>query len=261
MRAAPTGFPEEHPVSLTLDPSAAAPVFPSARVFIIDGDVRIPADVIDLASFRRWTYGDDFPQRGRIDYLAGEIWVDMTMEQYYTHNQVKSEINAVLHSLVRAGGQGRYSTDGMRISHVPADLSVEPDGMFVSYDALRTGRVREMAGRRPDGVIELEGTPEMVLEVVSDSSVNKDNERLPDRYGRAGIDEFWRIDVRRGLRFEILRLTDAGYVPADSPEGWQRSAVFRRWFRLLQTTDPLGRPLFTLEVRETEPQPSDTSAS
>jgi Uma2 family endonuclease len=248
-------------VSLTIDPGAAVPVLSRVLAVVFDDDVRIPANVVDLASFRQWASSDDFPQRGRIDYLSGELWVDLSPEEFDTHNQVKSEINAILYGLARASGQGRYSTDGMRISHVAADLSAEPDGMYVPYDALRTGRIREMAGRSPQGVIELEGTPEMVLEIVSDSSVNKDNTRLPELYGRAGIGEFWRVDVRRGLRFEILRLTDAGYVSADRTEDWQRSTVFRRWFRLTQTTDPLGRPLFTLEMREADPSPPDSGVT
>ena len=48
--------------------------------------------------------------------------------------------------------------------------------------------------------------PDVVLEIVSESSVEKDYERLPELYGRAGVSEFWRADVRRELTFEILRL-------------------------------------------------------
>src|SRR4051812_15201215 len=93
----------------------------------------------------------------------------------------------------------------MLLSNVAADLSTVPGGLFVSFAALREGHVRQVPGRHA-GVVELEGTPEMVLEVVSDSSVEKDTVRLPELYRRAGIPEFWRVDARGELRFEVLRL-------------------------------------------------------
>src|SRR5690349_1237863 len=40
--------------------------------------VDIPLWVIDLDSFRRWMDSDDFPEEGRINYIKGEVWVDMS---------------------------------------------------------------------------------------------------------------------------------------------------------------------------------------
>ncbi|MFQ5929788.1 MAG: hypothetical protein ACE5MK_08810, partial [Acidobacteriota bacterium] len=48
--------------------------------------------------------------------------------------------------------------------NVEADLSTEPDGLFVSFEAIQSGRVRLVEGAG-EGYIELEGSPEMVLEV------------------------------------------------------------------------------------------------
>jgi Uma2 family endonuclease len=214
---------------------------------VIDGRWRIPPGIVDLASFRRWLRAEE-PEGVRLAYLAGVLWVDQSMEQFYTHNQVKGEIARVLGNLVEESGLGRFGPDGMQLSNPDADLSTAPDGLYFTYDALRSGRIRQLAGRRP-GVIELEGTPDMVLEVVSDSSVEKDLERLPDLYRRAGIPEFWRADARGELRFEILRLTEAGYVAAEAPDGWRRSEVFGRSFRLTQHADPLGQPKYRLELR------------
>ena len=55
-------------------------------------DLAIPDWVIDLESFRRWCDDDDFPEKGRICYLQGRIWIDMSKEQLFTHNDAKSEI-------------------------------------------------------------------------------------------------------------------------------------------------------------------------
>jgi Uma2 family endonuclease len=90
----------------------------------------------------------------------------------------------------------------------------------------------------------------MVLEAVSDSSVREDTQEMPELYRRAGITEFWRVDARGELRFEILRLTAEGYAPMQEADGWWHSPVFGRRFRLVRQPGALGEPECTLEVRE-----------
>jgi hypothetical protein len=53
--------------------------------------VRIPLWVRDLASFRLWAHSDEFPEAGRICFFHGEVWVDMSKEQFFSHNQVRAE--------------------------------------------------------------------------------------------------------------------------------------------------------------------------
>lgn len=226
-----------------------AVVRPPARglPLIIDGSLRIPPGIVDLESFRRWARSEACPERVRLAYLGGTLWIDQTPEELYTHNQVKAEVAAGLAILVKDSQCGRYIPEGMLLSNPAADMSAVPDGLYTTYAAIRKGQLREIPGRHAD-VIELEGTPDMVLEVVSESSVEKDMVRLPELYRRAGIPEFWRIDARGELRFEILRLTDTGYVPAQEADGWWRSEVFNRSVQMVQQPDPLGQPQFTLAV-------------
>ena len=89
----------------------------------------------------------------------------------------------------------------------------------------------------------------MVLEVVSDTSVEKDTVILPPLYHAAGVDEFWRVDARGELKFEIFRWRSPGYELMRLPDGWCRSGLFGRDFQLTQGTDPLGEPLYPLQVR------------
>jgi Uma2 family endonuclease len=212
------------------------------------GRVLVPAGIADLASFRAWTAANDFPAMGRVSFLAGTIWVDLSMEQAFSHNQVKTTIASVLMPLAKTLGTGRYFGDGMRLIHPGADLDTVPDGLFLSFDSFESGLIRPVAGKT-GGVTEYEGTADMVLEVVSDSSEDKDCESLPEDFHRAGVREFWRVDARQGLRFEILRREANGYFSTQEADGWCRSAVFGRSFRLIQTIDRLGQPEFTLEVR------------
>jgi Uma2 family endonuclease len=217
---------------------------------VLDCDrVHIPSWVINLESFRHWFHSDEFPETGRICYLNGEVWVDMSKEQFFSHNQVKSEYNIVLGTLAKAGRLGRYVPDGMLLTNEEADLSAQPDGAFVSFESLETGRIRLVEGVR-EGFVELEGTPDMVLEIVSTSSVEKDNITQFDLYWRAGIREFWLVDARGDeLVFDIWRHTPKGYVTTRKQAGWMKSTVFGKSFRLARQTDERGDPEYLLEVR------------
>jgi Uma2 family endonuclease len=218
---------------------------------LIDESVCIPAEVVDLDSFCRWATSDQYPERGRFSYLDGTIWVDLSMEDIYRHNQVKEAMGRVLGQLILDAKMGRFLPDGVLLRNRTANLSTEPDGAFISYDALRDGHVQRLEGGTPTGYVQLEGSPEMVLEVVSESSVQKDTVDLRDLYWRVGILEYWLVDARAATpRFDILRHGRKGYTATRKQAGgWVKSTVFGRSFQLTQTTDPLGDPLYTLNVR------------
>jgi hypothetical protein len=108
---------------------------------VIADRVRIPAWVVDLESFRRWARSDEFPDQGRISYLRGEVWVDLSMEQLFSHSQVKTEYTVVVGGLVKSADLGYFFSDRTSLSNPAADLSTEPDGLFVAWETLRSGRV------------------------------------------------------------------------------------------------------------------------
>jgi Uma2 family endonuclease len=90
----------------------------------------------------------------------------------------------------------------------------------------------------------------MALEVVSDSSVEKDTDLLPELYWHAGVDEYWLVDARREkLVFRIQRRGDAGFIDVEAQDGWIDSGVFQRSFQLTRVNDALGHPEFTLAAR------------
>jgi Uma2 family endonuclease len=235
-----------------LAPSSPAPQAP-ARVavpVVINGTVRIPPYVVDHDSFYRWACSEQFPERGRFSFLNGEIWADLSMEELYTHNLVKNAFVIGIGGFVEANDLGLYVGDRMLLGNVGAGLSTEPDGMFVSYAALESGRAVRVKGRLP-GIFKLEGTPEMVLEVVSASSVPKDTEVLRELYRRAGIPEYWLVDVREDIHFELLKRGPKRYTGTRKQAGgWLKSNVFGKFIRLTQRTDRLGQPRFTVEVRD-----------
>src|SRR5205823_5267779 len=133
-----------------------------------------------------------FPEVGHVYYLDGVVHVDMSKEQLFSYGQVKLTTSVTISGLVRAGKRGRYWADSAYVTNEHADLSCVPDGVFVSFESLAANRVRYIEGREA-GYVELEGSPNMVLEIVSDRSVFKDTVRLKELYWKAGITEYWLI--------------------------------------------------------------------
>ena len=212
-------------------------------------NVTIPEWVKNLESFSRWVETEEFPEEGRIEYLAGEIWIDMSEEQLFSHNQVKLEFTIVVGGMVKSDRLGRFFPDGVRLNHPEVDLAVVPDAVFISNDCIQNMRVHLVPGAS-SGYIRLEGSPDMVLEVVSDGSVRKDTELSRQLYWQAGIPEYWLVDARREtISFEILRRSAKGYVSSRKQDGWVKSVVFGKSFRLIRAVDALDHPTFTLEVR------------
>jgi Uma2 family endonuclease len=217
---------------------------------VVEGDVvHIPAWVVDLDSFRRWGESQSFPESGRIGYLNGEVWVDMSKEQLFSHLLVKSQYNMVLGRLAEKEKPGLYFPDGLFLTNLAVGFSWKPDGTFVSMESLQCGLVKLVEGEE-GGFVELEGSPDMVLEIVSRSSVHKDTVELRQAYWEAKIREYWLVDARREpLRFDILRHSPKGYVATRKQGGWVKSAVFGKFFKLSQDSSGLGHPRFTLSVR------------
>jgi Uma2 family endonuclease len=214
-----------------------------------DEKVSVPGWVVDLDSFRRWTDDDDFPQTGRIWWLRGEVWVDMSKEQIFSHILVKTKMTTVLGALAETEQLGLFLADGLLLSNYEADISGNPDATFISTAGMEAGAVRLIEGKK-GGYVELQGSPDMVLEVVSDSSKHKDQVVLRQAYWEAGVREYWLVNALTDpLRFDILRHTPRGDVAARKQDGWVRSAVFGKSFRLVQRASAFKHPDYLLEVR------------
>jgi Uma2 family endonuclease len=212
--------------------------------------VVIPTSALTLAGFRVWTSSDTFPERGKITFLGEEIIVDMNAERLGSHNAVRRAIYKKVDILVDEDDRGMLYLEGARFVHEAADVSNEPDAMFVLWETFASGVVRDIPTTEGDDWIELEGTPDWLLEIVSPSSVNKDTVLLRARYHRAGVQEYWLVDVRGGkLAFTILIHHPDGYHPAPSKSGWQKSKIFGKQFRLIRFADRRGRPAFRLEMK------------
>lgn len=213
--------------------------------------VDVPTTAYSLAGFREWAASNSFPELGRITYYRQKIFLDMSPEQAQSHNKVKSEICRILGNLVADVDLGELYQDGMWFTHDAADLSNEADGMFVSWASLESGRIRLITSDEDRDGIEMRGTPDWVLEVVSNSSVQKDTQWLPEAYHRAGIREFWLVDVRgESIQFTIFHWQAERFLAAvPDQDHWLRSKVFDRSFKLERNKNRIGAWTYSLQVR------------
>jgi Uma2 family endonuclease len=219
----------------------------------LDDAVRIPRSAHTLRGFRQWMASKSFPQYGRISFLGGEIDVDMSPEDIITHNDPKAAITVALAILIEAEDLGRFYVDGACFINVRADVSNEPDFMFCRWDTLLSKRVRfRSVSRKHRKYAEVIGSPDLVVEILSDSSVCKDRQELYRRYFAAAVAEYWLIDCRsdQSVDFQMHTRGKRGFrrIAADR-DGFWPSKVLPGRFRLTRTRDRLGLWKHRLESR------------
>lgn len=230
----------------TLEPKSRVSV---PRKSVEDRAFSIPTEARSLSGFREWILNAALPKECHVSYVSGEIFIDMSPERIGTHNAVKSEINYALVHLTRNSDRGKYFPDGVLVSNEPADVSNEPDAIYVLSSSLDSGKARLVPSVDGEDFVEIEGTPDMVCEVLSPSSGRKDKVKLPDNYYRAGISEFWFVDaLGDDLQFTIYRRGRESFEATPVQDGWIESHVFERRFRLERYRDKFGTWVYRLHV-------------
>jgi Uma2 family endonuclease len=202
---------------------------------LIDDTVLIPAGIKDLDGFRRWVRSDRFPDRGRIDFIDGRIEVEIYPRELNRHSTPLTEVACGIANRVKAADLGHVLICEGRMSCPDANLSCQPDVTFLSMDSILENRVRLVpADEEPDSYVEIEGPPDLVVEVVNDTTAGRDSERLLRNYDQAGVREFWLVDARGSeLTFQIFgRSNDRFIRVASNRDGFQKSHVLGASYRL-----------------------------
>jgi Uma2 family endonuclease len=229
---------------------------PALPVIALCADgIEIPGSIVDLPRFRSWARSDDFPESGRVDWIAGRMEVDMSPEDLTTHGTPKSAIAGRLVNHIQEAERGLVFIDRARLSSPAAERSCEPDVLVILVETLESGRARFVPrARAGDRFIEIEGSADLVVECISDSSEVKDRDRLRDAYHRAGVREYWIADARGPrVELELLRWREGGYEAASRlSSGFSRSEVLECEVRLVRRSGPGMVVFYRLEVREVE---------
>ncbi|MBA3314483.1 MAG: Uma2 family endonuclease [Planctomycetaceae bacterium] len=217
------------------------------------GAIRIPASARSLDGFVAWALSDEFPRQGRISFLGGEIVVDMAAEEIQSHSKLKQRIGTAVDTFVTAGELGEVLPDGTLFRNEEADVSHEPDLMVCRFESLEAGMIR-YAERNPGTGRELivEGSPDLVVEIVSNSSVRKDTRDLRHRYFAAGVREYWIVDARGMIMtFHLLVRGDVDWLESiPDGEDFRRSAVLDRRVRIDRGTNRIGTVKYDVLIRE-----------
>jgi hypothetical protein len=208
----------------------------------------IPPEAHTYRGFLKWVMSDSFPEKLPVTYCAGDVSLDMSEENIDTQSGVKIAVYSTLGPLVREIDFGRIWADGVLLCNEDADVSNNPDGVAARWRTIESKKLTYII--RKESRRAVEGTPDWVMEIVSDSSVGKDLQQLRHAYHKAGIEEYWLIDARGDeISFQILVWHPSSYIPAQDKSGWMYSRVFDREFRLTRVRDRDGGWSYNLEAR------------
>jgi len=157
------------------------------------------------------------------EWVDGEVIVPMPAKDY--HQTLVGFLVMLLRSYVAFFRLGRVWQAPFLVRLWEDGPAREPDIVFVAEANLAQRRT-------PTGI---EGPPDLVVEVVSEDSVQRDRVDKFDEYEKAGVREYWILDNRPDRRRAwIYRLDEQGrFVPIlPDADGVVRSSVLSGfWLR------------------------------
>lgn len=135
---------------------------------------------------RKLTYEDYllFPEDGnRHEILDGEHYV--TAAPYPRHQSVVAELMGWIVPFVRQRRLGRFLPAPVDVLLDRHDI-VQPDLLFISNASMKILTEKNV-----------QGAPDLVVEVLSDSTRKRDEGIKLERYELLGVQEYWVIDPKR----------------------------------------------------------------
>ena len=142
----------------------------------------------------KFTYEDylNTPEGERYELIGGDLILVASSNE--EHQIVSIELGSLMHYHAKAGDLGR-------VFHAPFDIVfsdsevVQPDIMFISKD-------REDI-RTPANV---QGAPDLIVEILSPSSVSRDWNYKRELYAKYGVEEYWIADpVHKMISVMLLK--------------------------------------------------------
>lgn len=111
-------------------------------------------------------------------------------KELFSHNQIKAALGISLAGLIANEELGQYAPDGMMLGSESGEFATRPGAMFLSTPSIEAGRARFVVGeKRGAKATRVIGAPDLVIEIVSPSTEDKDTEWLMTAYHDADIAE------------------------------------------------------------------------
>ena len=153
------------------------------------------------STWLRFTYRDYLllPEGDRRELIEGDFYV--VPAPSFRHQIISRNLGTLLWEFVRGEGLGQ-------VVWAPTDVVlslesvVQPDILFISNE--RRGIITE------DNV---SGAPDLVVEILSPSTAERDRELKRTLYARYGVREYWIVDPEDSS-VEVMALEEAGFVSA-----------------------------------------------
>ncbi len=144
------------------------------------------------------TYQDycKLPDESRYELIEGELLMIPSPNRF--HQEVAHRLNEAISRYVSDHGLGKVYFAPLDVVLSDHDV-VQPDLLFVSH------RRKEILKDE-----NIQGAPDLVVEITSPSSRERDRLIKKGLYARYGVQEYWLVDLER-RSIEVLSLKDAEY--------------------------------------------------
>ncbi len=130
---------------------------------------------------KHWTYGDycNLNDDKRYEVIEGELI--MTPAPSFKHQKVLAKLGSLIFNYVNEKKLGEVVFSPVDVV-LSDDIVLQPDIVYISNE--NTGIIKEA------GIF---GPPDMVIEVISPTSIYKDTHVKKRLYEQAGIKEYWLV--------------------------------------------------------------------
>lgn len=148
---------------------------------------------------KHWTFADlaQFDEAERYEIYDGRL-ISMAPAPDFHHQEIAANLHLLLAGFVRPRQLGK-------LVYAPADVVladdtvVQPDLLFIAKENL--GIVQK----------QVHGAPDLVVEILSPSSIRHDRLNKLELYARFGVKEYWIVDPANHS-LEILTLEDKRFA-------------------------------------------------
>ena len=149
----------------------------------------------------QWTYADylRLPDDGkRYEIIKGMLYVANAPS--YEHQYTVGEISFALRLFIKQRQSGVILAAPFEVHLAENIKPVQPDVLFIRTDQ-----------QPPAGTQVFAGVPDLIVEVISPSSIRLDRTVKFDTYEQAGVPEYWIIDLKAHL-VEVYTLARGEYA-------------------------------------------------
>ncbi len=152
----------------------------------------------------KFTYEDykslPYVERQRYELLEGEL-IPMTPSPGEAHQAVSIALSSALYRFVREQRLGRVyeAPFDVVLGERGEEQVVQPDILFIAQE--RRDIIHEE---------EIRGAPDLVIEILSPATAEKDRVFKRRLYAKYGVKEYWIVDPHEGT-LEVLTLGEQGY--------------------------------------------------